>query len=530
MGKSLMKKLLFMCMLVIAMGVLPKHPVSAETTVTQKATKYTEIHNANEGMTRLKKNGKYGFMNSEGKMVTKCIYDKTGDFWDGVARVKKDGKYGFINTDGEEFIKCLYDEVNAFHNGKAKVKKDGRYILIDMTGKMVFDFGDCDPSLKEYEKTYEYDRDGEVVCVFDDNEYFFVDRKTGKRISEETYDELWSNTYELFNDVYTVTVDGQYGIVGSKGQVIVPCIYDGVGTFKDNVVRVNKDGKYGFFDKNGNQITDFVYDRTWTFTNGMARVEKDGKYGYINTKGKQVIACKYDSAGMFYEGLARVVKNGKYGYVNKKGKLVVKCTYEYVGNFHKGFAWVKQNGKYGYINKDGKQITECVYDTAWDFQYGFGHVEKDGKCGYINPEGKEVAECLYDREDVYEDCVIRYEIAGEYGKYGFISLDGTVVTKNIYDGGYGFGTHNGLLFLEKDGKYALYNLPEQKQLTKYAYSDIAYIYKNVAAVKKGSKYGIVGTEGQKLVGCTYDKISKFVNNRAIGEKGGKLYLLEIKED
>lgn len=123
MGKSLIKKLLLMCMLVIAVGVLPKHPVSAETTVTQKATKYTEIHNANEGMTRLKKNGKYGFMNSEGKMVTKCIYDKTGDFWDGVARVKKDGKYGFINTDGEEFIKCLYDEVNAFHNGKAKVKR-----------------------------------------------------------------------------------------------------------------------------------------------------------------------------------------------------------------------------------------------------------------------------------------------------------------------------------------------------------------------------------------------------------------------
>ena len=49
------------------------------------------------GQSPVKKYGKQGFIDLNGKVVTPLIYDNAGNFVGGKVRVKKDDKWGFID-------------------------------------------------------------------------------------------------------------------------------------------------------------------------------------------------------------------------------------------------------------------------------------------------------------------------------------------------------------------------------------------------------------------------------------------------
>lgn len=64
-------------------------------------------------------------------------YDFTWKFHDGLARVKKGGKYGYVDVSGNERISCKFDNDHGFHNGLVLVKEKGSWGYYDKTGKMV---------------------------------------------------------------------------------------------------------------------------------------------------------------------------------------------------------------------------------------------------------------------------------------------------------------------------------------------------------------------------------------------------------
>ena len=53
--------------------------------------------------------------------------------------MKKDGKWGFIDKDGKVIIEPQYAEAHSFSNGYAAVKKDGKWGFIDKSGKLVIE-------------------------------------------------------------------------------------------------------------------------------------------------------------------------------------------------------------------------------------------------------------------------------------------------------------------------------------------------------------------------------------------------------
>ena len=62
------------------------------------------------------KNGKWGFVNTDGKVVIDPQYDDAKSFAYGLAGVCKDGKWGFINTDNELAIKYDFIDVDYFNS------------------------------------------------------------------------------------------------------------------------------------------------------------------------------------------------------------------------------------------------------------------------------------------------------------------------------------------------------------------------------------------------------------------------------
>ncbi|WP_304502594.1 WG repeat-containing protein [Brevibacillus daliensis] len=86
-------------------------------------------------------NGQWGFVkyDNTGNMsvVIGYKYDHAGAFSEGLAVVKKNGKFGYVDTNGNLRIPIQYDWASAFSGGKATVKKDGKNITINERGQVV---------------------------------------------------------------------------------------------------------------------------------------------------------------------------------------------------------------------------------------------------------------------------------------------------------------------------------------------------------------------------------------------------------
>lgn len=63
------------------------------------------------GMTPVREGLLFGFINSRNEYVIKAQYEETGNFVVGFACVKKNGKWGVIDTTGKEVIPCSYDDL-----------------------------------------------------------------------------------------------------------------------------------------------------------------------------------------------------------------------------------------------------------------------------------------------------------------------------------------------------------------------------------------------------------------------------------
>ena len=71
---------------------------------------YDEMSHFYGGLASIKKNGKYGFIDGNGKLVITPKFDLVGIFSNGLAAVIIDGKIGYINKKGKLVIKPIFDE------------------------------------------------------------------------------------------------------------------------------------------------------------------------------------------------------------------------------------------------------------------------------------------------------------------------------------------------------------------------------------------------------------------------------------
>ena len=114
--------------------------------------------------------------------------------------------------------------------------------------------------------------------------------------------------------------------------------FEEVSKFSEGLAPIKQNGKWGYINTKGEVVIPCIYDAAWPFSEGLATVKKgrwpigqrlpNGKYGFINTKGEVVIPCIYDHAWSFSEGLAKVLQNGKWSIINTEGKVIVaECDY-----------------------------------------------------------------------------------------------------------------------------------------------------------------------------------------------------------
>ncbi|MEM7511103.1 MAG: WG repeat-containing protein [Bacteroidota bacterium] len=79
--------------------------------------------------------GLFGFMDKDGEVVVRCIYNYVSNFHNGLAGVQIDSKWGFINKSGVIVIQPKFDDHWSFNGNMCWVKEGELWGLIDKKGE-----------------------------------------------------------------------------------------------------------------------------------------------------------------------------------------------------------------------------------------------------------------------------------------------------------------------------------------------------------------------------------------------------------
>lgn len=302
---------------------------------------YDHVYPSSQGLIKVKKEDKYGFIDKDGKMSVSIEYDEAYQYEKDIIIVLKNGKYGIINSKGEEIAPLQYDEIVGFFEGLSAVKKGTKWGFINKEGKEVIypifdDVRSFSESLAIFvvndsgrKKTGYIDQQGKIVIEpnFSQASGFRNGVAKVKAIGE---------THEYFIDRQGKKIS-QKDVPQSSNKDVHVSIHDVIGGLKENIVSVGQEGNKS------------AYDRVYRFSNGLARVKRDYKFGYADEKLSKVIELKYDDAKDFKEGLAAVKKDSQWSYIDRNGENMFGFAFEKAGSFSEGVAIVNSNGKWGIL-------------------------------------------------------------------------------------------------------------------------------------------------------------------------------------
>lgn len=335
----------------------------------------------------------WGYIDTTGEIVIPCEYTYAGIFSDGVACVRKDCKYGSINTSGQIIVDCIWKKsAFVFSEGLAAVQnEEGLWGFIDMTGKVIIPF--------EWEGIITPKFSDGLAAIQKNNMMGFIN-KTGDTVISLKYKfcEAFSHGYALVQDNYGLQ------FIDSKGMVAFPVFPHAIqaDSFREDRTAFLNFDKYtgGVFIDTDGQIICALSDEYRIRSNfreglaGIAKADEENTYeGYIDQNGTIVIPLKlYTSHDWYRNGRVCIPdgpiteKNIHYGVIDRSENLVYPFSLDKKVEFEEIVASAVQNGRVGAIDINGNTVVPFDYD---DIKVGNGIILclNDGKISLFDYEG-----------------------------------------------------------------------------------------------------------------------------------------------
>jgi len=113
------------------------HSVFAQKNKKTISSAYEYQGSFNNGLAKVRKDHKWGFVDTTGNLVVPMKYNEVENFSDGLARVRSGQKWGLVDVTGREVIKPTFEWIYDFENGIAKVKLNGEEYYMNRNGQRV---------------------------------------------------------------------------------------------------------------------------------------------------------------------------------------------------------------------------------------------------------------------------------------------------------------------------------------------------------------------------------------------------------
>ncbi len=315
-----------------------------------------------------------------------------------------------------------------------------------------------------------------------------------------------TNEKPVANAYYSVYTNGKWGVINSKGEIIINPEYDEAIIIPDNkkdVFLCTYDVDYSkntyktkvLNSKNEEIITDYDevtalenYDSSnnLSYETDVLLVKKDNKYGLADYKGKELLKCEYESIEAL-KGVGKsflTKKDGKLGLVDNIGSIIIENTYKAITpiseKFENGYIVTNDSNKKGVIGRDKSEVLEVKYDDIKQIYGSDLYVVKEGKSWeLVNNEGTTYL------KDKFSDVIsINGEnvLVKQNGKYGVLTTSGEQKIAIKYDD-MKYAFENNYIYKE-NGNYGVININAETVL-KPEYETL--IYREDAGFFEGSK-------------------------------------------
>ncbi|THU41267.1 WG repeat-containing protein [Niastella caeni] len=445
------------------------------------------------------------------------------------------------------------------------------------------------PNVVDGEPFYIYSSNSEknITIAYMGNDNSYSNRRFGlleyyskKKLTPFVFESI-SGFYE--SDLSIVRLNGKNGLMNTKGQIIVPCIYDDMNTITvDGIMYyiVSKNGRFGVINAQNESIIPFEYDNISKQYNANVYLEvtKSGKSGLMNfVSRKEVIPVMYDRIHVQSANLVMVRKGnlntlfnltgekalsnwytqldvindnelaiaelyGKKGLIGMDDRKIIPLEYDVLNRMRSGYASrslfiAAKGGKYGLLGADGKVALPLQYDMISSISNDMICVSKNNKKGILMIDGKVVIPVEYD--DLTDGD--KYFLVKKNNKYGVIARDGNTILPVEYDAlnriSIADSYNSPYLVGAKNGKKGMVDGVTGKARIEFIYDDLigtrrnsyssTESFNNSIIAVKNNKYGVIEMNGEVALPFVYDDLQYLNSFLVIAGKNGKYGVVDI---
>ena len=339
--------------------------------------------------------GKYGFMNTQGKLMIPAMYNEVGPFQEGLAVVSKDDKFGIIDKKNQMIVDFQYDEILEFVQNRAIVRKGEKYGVIDRLGKIIFPVVFDDISFTG--SFYDTEKD-EKIQLYDLN---FQEVANVLEVAlVPCYFQSMSKQhpeYEFIGDLdrtsnrAVVKVAGQLNYIDSTGKLMLTNPLEwfpdalSVAKYNNGFAVYRKKDKYGLIDINGKVVQKNVYESSGPFT-GFWPVKDKGNWALLDVKGKVILPFEYDFIRFMPDLGYLIEREEQFGLLNSMGNMILPVSFSTIKRFEDAYYMVSIEEKFGLFLKDGREILPIQYERIQRFDAESFVLTLDGRLTYFFPE------------------------------------------------------------------------------------------------------------------------------------------------
>lgn len=503
---------------------------------------------------RANKNESFQLYSNQGEILFENAYCggvySFSDQRDTVIVCQQNKKYGLINIYGDIILPFDFESIrySNFEN-RFWVKQHNKWGIVDSKGKMIQPI-----NIDKYE--------GQIVHL--NNKSGILNENLSAWFFEPIYDTIVISSFIFMQK------DGYWGVINKSGKTLLDFDYQAIklipkyerpkdrtktrpylylsSTTYDKLL-TKKNGKWGitsFYIKpipGGAEYTWEYLDTCSYFTKELIShqyenilggekkhiwfAKQDGYWGSLDPKTEQwKIPPIYERIENVHSPHHLVKLNGKWGVVNENNQIILPIEYDDIRH-----NLIQKNGKWGCFNiRQEKWVIPILYDKLVRGSEYF-KILVENKWGIINTKNEMMVEPLYDDILVFQDhCRIKKD-----GKWGLIGLNNNqMMIAPIFEN----LEIRSFYQIARNGKKSALIDKTGKLLTAFEYDVINSWNKTLLIVYRGTKSGLINSNGKEVLPIIYDKIYRPSNDwrpnkrreKKFGvlEKDGKMGLIDTK--
>ncbi|MBO9700347.1 MAG: WG repeat-containing protein [Sporocytophaga sp.] len=286
------------------------------------------------------------------------------------------GRWGYLNTKGKMFIDPKFEYASDFINGKAIISIDKKYGVIDSLGKYVIEpkYGFIGWLPESKHRFFQLQEIKKLEGLIDGN---------GKVLLKTEYE----NVGEVNENLIPVKKDGLWGFCSLDGNLVIESAYAEVNGFNEGLSAVKSNGLWGYINSGGQYVIAPAYSSAGNFSEGIAPVKDRSGWKYIDHNGQIVIRGKFSRAESFKDGIALVKQNRKWGTINRDGKILIKPRYKNITMSENLVLAQKKNGKSVIYAYSGKKLNKDAFKQLGSPSEGQMSFVKGNKNGFLDTTG-----------------------------------------------------------------------------------------------------------------------------------------------